>query len=556
MFIEGDEIQPGQLPNEAPRPVPDANGEALRQLHEELHATRARLKANMEEYEAANEELRAANEELQSISEEYRSTAEELETSKEELQSVNEELQTVNNELKLKLEGVSRAHSDLQNLITATDVGTLFLDAGLHIKRFTPRVSDLFNITSSDEGRPITDFTHRLKYARLAEDANRILVELGSLEHEVESETGQWYLMRIRPYRTVHDKIDGVVVTFVDVTARRRAETDLRESETRLQLAGEAASLGVLDYNAIADRMRWDDRTRQLWGQQAEVTADLQGLWKAIHPDDVEKVRRAVSGALDPAGAGTIDCEFRIRADSASPERWIRMNGKTFFEGTGRDRRAARLVNTVLDISDRKQLEINQKLLLGELAHRVKNMLSIVQAMARQTLRGSAEEGALASFESRLRALAAAHDLLLASDWKGTDLAQLVQHQMALHLGPNGRQMTSAGPEVSLPPGLSTSFGILVHELATNALKYGALSENRGTVHLTWTVPARNGRRVLLFRWEEKDGPRIAKPEVTGFGSYLIEHGLPEASVKREFPSTGLICTIELPLDGTDHESS
>src|SRR5262249_43982961 len=150
---------------------PDSNGDVVRQLHEELSTTRARLKANMEEYEAANEELRAANEELQSISEEYRSTAEELETSKEELQSLNEELQTVNNELKLKPDSVSRAHSDLQNLITATDVGTLFLDAALHIKRFTPRVCDLFNITSADEGRPITDFTHRLKYDKLTEDA-------------------------------------------------------------------------------------------------------------------------------------------------------------------------------------------------------------------------------------------------------------------------------------------------------------------------------------------------------------------------------------------------
>jgi len=114
---------------------------------------RDRLKTSREEEEAANEELRAANEELQSINEEYRSTAEELETSKEELQSINEELETVNNELKLKLEGVSRAHNDLKNLMAATDVGTLFLDSMLRIKRFTPRVADLFNVTDNDEGR-------------------------------------------------------------------------------------------------------------------------------------------------------------------------------------------------------------------------------------------------------------------------------------------------------------------------------------------------------------------------------------------------------------------
>jgi len=157
LFIEGDEIAPGEELDAAA--VTRDDGAIVGQLYEELHALRVRLKTSLEEHESASEELRAANEELQSINEEYRSTAEELETSKEELQSVNEELQTVNNELKLKFEGVSRAHSDLQNLISATDVGTLFLDPFLQIKRFTPRVADVFNITAADEGRLITDFT-------------------------------------------------------------------------------------------------------------------------------------------------------------------------------------------------------------------------------------------------------------------------------------------------------------------------------------------------------------------------------------------------------------
>ncbi|HWF76646.1 MAG TPA: chemotaxis protein CheB, partial [Caulobacteraceae bacterium] len=138
--------------------------ETVRRLAEELRLTQVRLREVREESAGANEELRIANEELQSINEEYRSTSEELETSKEELQSVNEELQTVNSELKVKLEGVSRANSDLQNLMAATDVATLFLDTTLKIKRFTPRLTELFNVTASDEGRPITDFTHRLKY--------------------------------------------------------------------------------------------------------------------------------------------------------------------------------------------------------------------------------------------------------------------------------------------------------------------------------------------------------------------------------------------------------
>jgi two-component system CheB/CheR fusion protein len=197
--------------------------------------TQARLRTVREESDAANEELRAANEELQSINEEYRSTSEELETSKEELQSINEELQTVNSELKLKLEAISRAHSDLQNLMAATDFGTLFLDSSLRIKRFTDRATELFSITPNDEGRPITDFAHQLDYGDLIKDARAVLVDLVPLRREVKSRTGKWYDLRLRPYRTVDDKIDGVVITFVDVSDRRQVEETLQARERELR---------------------------------------------------------------------------------------------------------------------------------------------------------------------------------------------------------------------------------------------------------------------------------------------------------------------------------
>lgn len=220
IFLEGGEVEPT---------ASDANlsseqSAVVAQLREELHATRTVLRTTREQYEAATEELRAANEELQSINEEYRSTAEELETSKEELQSINEELQTLNNELKLKLELVSRAHNDLQNLMSATDVSTMFLDSTLRIQRFTPRMAELFNIVAGDEGRPVTDFTHRLEYQDLVADAQRVLADLIPIERTVRTTGGRWFMIRLRPYRTIDDKIEGVVATFVDVTERREAE--------------------------------------------------------------------------------------------------------------------------------------------------------------------------------------------------------------------------------------------------------------------------------------------------------------------------------------------
>ena len=219
MFIEGEEVD--ETDAAAERPVSD---ETVRRLTQELELTQARLRTMREESDAANQELRAANEELQSINEEYRSTSEELETSKEELQSINEELQTVNSELKLKLEAISRAHSDLQNLIAATDFGTLFLDSDLRIRRFTDRVTELFSITQADEGRPITDFAHQLRYDDLAKDARAVLADLAPIRREVRSRSGRCYDMRVRPYRAIDHKIDGVVVTFVDVFERPAAE--------------------------------------------------------------------------------------------------------------------------------------------------------------------------------------------------------------------------------------------------------------------------------------------------------------------------------------------
>jgi len=176
-----------------------ADSPMVQRLTQELLATQTRLRTTREESEAANEELRAANEELQSINEEYRSTSEELETSKEELQSINEELQTVNNELKLKLEAVSRANSDLQNLMAATDFGTLFLDSGLRIKRFTDHVTDLFHITKADEGRPITDFSNQLEYEGLVDDVRTVIADLAPIRREVRSRGQRWYDIRLRP---------------------------------------------------------------------------------------------------------------------------------------------------------------------------------------------------------------------------------------------------------------------------------------------------------------------------------------------------------------------
>ena len=210
-------------PNTQPTAIALSSDQIARDLEQEIQDLKAQLSATAEQYEVSSEELKASNEELQAINEELRSAGEELETGKEELQSINEELITVNHELKSSVEQLGRANSDLQNLMASTEIGTIFLDRQLRIKRFTPRVQELFNILPTDVGRPLSDITHKLSYVGLTEDAERVLQDLRPSEREVSS-NGAWFLVRILPYRTLEDRIDGVVLTFVDITARKYAE--------------------------------------------------------------------------------------------------------------------------------------------------------------------------------------------------------------------------------------------------------------------------------------------------------------------------------------------
>ena len=221
-----------------PAPLPSsATTETVHQLASELRHTQERLQGAREAYETTVEELRAANEELQSTNEEYKSTLEELETSKEELQSINEELQTINQELKSKVDEVTQAHDDLQNLFGATNIATLFLDRQLQVKRYTPRAADLFNLMPPDRGRPIAHLRANLHYPQLEADAQQVLQSLVPTEREVTSQAGRWYLGQVRPYRTMDDRIDGVAISFVDITAIKQTAEALRNSEARFRSA-------------------------------------------------------------------------------------------------------------------------------------------------------------------------------------------------------------------------------------------------------------------------------------------------------------------------------
>ena len=212
----------------------DATDPVIVSLEHELESTKEHLQTTIEEMETSNEELKSTNEELQSVNEELQSTNEELETSKEELQSTNEELVTVNTELQNKVDELSQMNNDINNLLGSTEIGTIFLDTRLNIKRFTPATTKLFNLIQTDLDRPISDITAKIRYDNLEKDAKNVLDTLSIQEAEVICQAGNWYSMRIAPYRTLENVIDGVVITFVDITRIKQTEDALRLSEKHL----------------------------------------------------------------------------------------------------------------------------------------------------------------------------------------------------------------------------------------------------------------------------------------------------------------------------------
>lgn len=206
-----------------------------RHLEEQLVRIKGELKNAIEQHEFQQEELKASNEELQAMNEELRSAAEELETSKEELQSINEELRTVNQELKVKIEESNLSTNNLQNLINSADVATLFLDRSFRVSLFTPATRQIFNLIPSDLGRPITDITNKLSSDHILQDAESVMEKLSIVEREISTRDGASYMMRLLPYRTTEDHINGVVLTFYDITERKKSELQLKSSMEELQ---------------------------------------------------------------------------------------------------------------------------------------------------------------------------------------------------------------------------------------------------------------------------------------------------------------------------------
>jgi two-component system CheB/CheR fusion protein len=292
----------------------------IAQLEDEIRQLKLHLQDTIEHSETSTEEMKASNEELQAINEELRSATEELETSKEELQSMNEELVTVNYELKVKVEERGNINDDLQNLISSSEIATIFVNRGMHVKRYTPHAARLFNLIPTDLGRSLFDITSRLDYNELAQDTASAFKELRAVERYVSGADGRQYLARILPYRTAEDKIEGAILNFFDITDLRAAEAQVRAGEERLRMvAVTTRDFAIITTDPAGLITTWNRGAERIFGY-AEEEMQQQPIATIFTPED--------------QAHGIPEKEMRLAAETgrAEDDRWhLRKNGSRFY---------------------------------------------------------------------------------------------------------------------------------------------------------------------------------------------------------------------------------
>ena len=336
--------------------------------------------------------------------------------------------------------------------------------------------------------------------------------------------------------------------------ARLRAEADrveierqgalhLRESESRLQLALDAAKLGLWYYDPSRRVASWDARFKQIF-DITENVGDFDATLARIHPDDADRVKRAFRDALRPGAVEPYDVQYRIVGPDGSL-RWVETHGRASFDGVGPGRRAVAMVGTVGDVTDRKASEEQVRLLMREVNHRAKNLLSIVLAIARQTATKNPTDF-FERFSERIQALSANQDILVRNEWQGVGVAELVRGQLAPFTGSIGTRIVFDGPELRLTAAAAQGVGLALHELATNAAKYGALSNDTGSIVVAWSLADER----FAISWTEKNGPRVVMPVRRGFGTTVIASlakAMVDGEVDLDYAPQGLFWRLSCP---------
>jgi PAS domain S-box-containing protein len=343
---------------------------------------------------------------------------------------------------------------------------------------------------------------------------------------------------------------DGRPARFVmvhDVTDRRRAEESLLRSEMRLRLAMEASSIGIWEWDVKRETITWSPECYAILGlKPKEFDGTGQSINHMLHPEDRQRVQQLIHEAL--RHNSRFAAEFRMfRADGEV--RWLSTTGRTAYDREGLP---GHMLGTMTDITERKRAEEHNRLLMHEVNHRSKNLLSVVQSIASQT----ASKGNPATFalrlSERLRGLSVNHDLLVENKWRGVDLADLVAAQTSPFRSALSDRIRCEGPDLRVNSAAAQTLGLALHELATNAAKYGSLSSADGSVNISWQVDRATLPHMFRMQWAEVGGPEVRAPRRKGFGTVLLEDLVKtslKGKVQLDYAPSGLVWSVEVPLE-------
>ncbi|MCB5174706.1 PAS domain-containing sensor histidine kinase [Microvirga lenta] len=368
------------------------------------------------------------------------------------------------------------------------------------------------------------------------------------LRREPDSEPEERFVDFVyQPIRDAEGKVSGIFAEGSDVTEAKRAEAALRESETRLRLALDAGRLAAWESNAAEGTITTSPELNRLLGFPPDSSPSPEEIRARYFPGDRERIAAAAQAAL-ARGERFAEGELRIIWPDGSI-RWLLLRAeiKSSHEG-----KLGQTIGVALDITERKRAEEHQKLLINELNHRVKNTLATVQSIAAQTLRSTQDPDEVRSaLEARLFALSRAHDVLTRENWEGAGLREIVVQAMEPYGGVREDRLRIGGPDVWLSPRMALALAMALQELATNAVKYGALSNETGRIGIEWQVVPGDEAPRLRLQWTESGGPPVAVPRRRGFGTRLIERSLAHdlhGEVRIHFRDGGVVCTVDAPV--------
>ena len=479
------------------------------------------------------------------------SANQQLESSREELRSLGEEFQVVNAELAQRVGDLARANSDMRNVLESTQIAIVFLDNDLLVQSFTPAAANVIHLLAGDIGRPIGDFALRVDYPGLARDSQHVLRTLATLEREVDGlDSTRRYVVRILPYRRIDNFIAGVVLTFLDMTATYEAERARRDSEERFRMMADVvpAFLFIADH---AGAWQYVNPPFYAFTGLAEGAALGDGWWAAVHPQDAASGRLAWQNALDQRDPVELECRL---CQAGGCESWFLLRAVPRLDADGA---VTAWFGSCTDIDARRRAGRRQRELLGELQHRVKNILAVVRSVMIRSVESSKTMDDLsAHLSGRISAIARIQSMIARNAGDAVVLSELIDEELAAHGGQADWQTDVEGPIVLLTDKLAESLGLALHELTTNAIKFGALSASTGRLRVRWQIYPVGlvdpPQQRLVLEWQESGVPITdLQPRRSGFGRHLLESGLAGelgAATSLEFRPGGIRWLIQVVM--------